>query len=197
MSSTEYDKQLADMTLDSIWNNDQHGFLNAVTGNWNNHLPMLLLGLHLTEGLVIELGSGEGSTPFLKAYCEANKREFRSYDNNKDWCAKTGAEYVEDWEPIIFELSRIHRGLVFIDHAPGERRFKDAIRMLGADIIVMHDTEEGGAGDYHWEVVWPNFRFRLNYNKSGGGAGATAVSNTIDLNRYRGLSLGPYTFDND
>lgn len=174
-----------------------YDFVKEIKGNWDNHRPLLLISLELTKGLVVELGSGEGSTPHLRAYCEANNREFRSYDNNKEWCQKTGAEYVEDWEMLIFELSRIHRGLVFIDHAPGDRRFRDAIRMLGADMLVLHDTEEGGAGDYHWETVWPNFRFRLNYNRLGGGAGATAVSNTIDLNRFRGLSLGQYKFDND
>jgi hypothetical protein len=48
-----------------------------------------------------------------------------------------------------------------------------------------------------WSKAWPHFKYRLNYNRTGGGAGATLVSNKIDVNRFRGLSLGPYTFDND
>jgi hypothetical protein len=174
------------------------GFLKAVTGNWNNHLPLLLLGLSHTDGAVMELGSGDGSTPYLRKYCADYKRTFQSFDNNQEWCAKTSAEYVQDWNPLIAGAAGAYRGLIFIDHAPGERRADDAIKLANAaDILVLHDTEEGGAGDYKWDKAWPHFKYRLNYNKSGGGAGATAVSNKIDLNRFRGLSLGQFTFDND
>lgn len=184
--------------LDDIAENDRFGFLRNVTGNWNNHLPLLLLGLTLTEGAVMELGSGEGSTKYLREYCGKHNRPFQSFDNNKDWCEKTGAEYVEDWEPLIAGAAGAQRGLIFIDHAPGERRSPDTIKLANAaDIIVLHDTEEGGAGDYKWHLAWPYFKYRLNYNRLGGGAGATAVSNKIDLNQFRGLSLGQYKFDND
>lgn len=183
--------------LDMVVSTDNCGFLKAVTGNWNNHLPLLLLGLALTrEGAVMELGSGEGSTQYLRNDCEAIGRVFQSFDNNKEWCAKTGAHYIEDWDTFIANVPS--HALIFIDHAPGERRHLDAIRLANAaDVLVLHDTEEGGAGNYMWAKAWPHFKYRLNYNKSGGGAGATLVSNTIDVNRFRGLSLGPYQFDND
>jgi hypothetical protein len=185
--------------LDKVVDTDKHEFLKSVTGNWNNHLPLLLLGLTLTDdGAVLELGSGEGSTPLLRIDCEATGRKFHTLDNNREWCDKTGAQYIEDWDKLIEEALTVQHGLIFIDHAPGERRHLDAIRLANAaDILVLHDTEEGGAGNYMWDKAWPHFKYRLNYNKTGGGAGATAVSNTIDLNRFRGLSLGKYTFDND
>jgi hypothetical protein len=123
---------------------------------------------------------------------------FQSFDNNKEWCEKTGAQYIDNWDLLIDEASTRHHGLIFIDHAPGERRHLDAIALANsADVLVLHDTEEGGAGNYMWSKAWPHFKYHLNYNKTGGGAGATLVSNKIDVNRFRGLSLGPYTFDND
>lgn len=184
--------------LDDIAENDRHGFLKGIENNWCNHRGMLLLAMYLTEGLVVELGSGEGSTPFLRQECEATGRDFRSFDNNKEWCDKTGAEYIEDWDGLLTQLSGTKIGLLFIDHAPGERRSGDALYMANeADVLVLHDTEEGGAGDYRWNLLWPAVLHRLNFNRLGGGAGATAVSNTIDLNRFRGLSLGQYTFDDD
>lgn len=185
--------------LDKIAYTDKHDFLKSVTGNWNNHLPLLLLGLALTgDGPVLELGSGEGSTPLLRKDCEAIGREFQSYDNNYEWCQKTGAYYVNDWDTIIISKSHQLFGLIFIDHAPGERRYEDAILLANAaDILVIHDTEEGGAGDYKFEKIWHLFKYRLNYNKTGGGAGATMVSNKIDVNRFRGLTLGRFTFDKD
>ena len=183
--------------LQELKRNDNYGFLTEFN-NWSNHRGLLLLGLHLTGGAVMELGSGEGSTPYLCNYCARWGRVFQTFDNNKDWCAKTGAEFVEVWNPVIAGAAGTKRGLIFIDHAPGERRAPDTIKLANAaDVLVLHDTEEGGAGDYKWSKAWPHFKYRLNYNKTGGGAGATAVSNTIDLNRFRGLSLGPYTFDND
>lgn len=179
----------------TIKDRHEHKFLEAVTGNWNNHLPLLLLGLHLTTGDIYEYGSGEGSTKYLRDYCQANNRSFHSYDSNEEWAIKTGATHVEDWET---EAQWFGCGLAFVDLAPGEYR-RIAIEHLAteADIIVIHDTEEGGAGDYKFDRIWRLFKYRLNYNKTGGGAGATAVSNKIDLNKFRGLKLGAYQFDND
>lgn len=177
-----------------------YDFVKDIKGNWDNHRVVLLLALGLTEFDVMELGSGEGSTNYLRSYCEDHGRKFLSFDNNKEWCERTGAEYVEDWESVLdFIKCRVTKiGVIFIDHAPGERRSSDAIRLRNeADIFVLHDTEEGGAGDYKFDTIWHLFKYRLNYNRLGGGAGATAVSNTIDLNRFRGLSLGQYKFDDD
>jgi hypothetical protein len=177
---------------------DEFGFLKGVTNNWNNHLPLLLLGLHLTNGDVLELGCGEGSTPYLRQYCEANGRMFRTWDNNLEWVKKIGAGFTDNWDDTIEGAKEKHHGLIFIDHAPGERRHLDAITLANAaDVLVLHDTEEGGAGNYMWGKAWPHFKYRLNYNKTGGGAGATMVSNKIDVNRFRGLSLGQFKFDND
>lgn len=180
--------------LDKAAASDTHNFLR-VEGNWDNHRPLLLLALSLTGGDVYEYGAGEGSTNYLRKYCEANGRYFCSYDSNREWAEKTGALYVQDWE---CESQWFGCGLAFVDLAPGEYRWR-AIENLAteADIICIHDTEEGGAGDYKLDRIWHLFKYRLNYNKTGGGAGATLVSNKIDVNRFRGLSLGPYTFDND
>lgn len=177
--------------------NDDFGFLQDVS-NWNTHRPMLLLGLHLTEGAVLELGSGHGSTPYLKAYCEAHDRAFQTFDSNREWCDKTGAIYVHSWNAVVGGVVGAHRGLIFIDHAPGERRHTDAITLANAaDVLVLHDTEEGGLGNYMWDKTWPYFKYRLNYNRKGGGAGATIVSNKVDVNQFRGMTLGQFTFDND
>lgn len=173
----------------------EHKFLEGVSGNWNNHLPLLLLGLHKSNGLVIEFGSGEGSTRRLRDYCNEHNRPFESWESNKEWAEKTGANYTSSWEiPSVYRKC----GLFFCDHAPGEHRIVAIEKFANlADIIVIHDSEEGGAGDYKFEKIWHLFKYRLNYNKTGGGAGATMVSNKIDVNRFRGLKLGQYQFDND
>lgn len=180
--------------LDEIWEYNEAMYLDELN-NWNNHRLLLLLGLALTKYDVIELGSGDGSTAMLEDRCGLDNRSFSSYDSNKEWAAKTGATWIEDWDKAdIWHPC----DLLFVDHAPGEHRKVAIERMMdSADIIVVHDTEQGGAGDYGFEPVFAKFKYRLNYNKTGGGAGATAVSNKIDLNKFRGLKLGQYQFDND
>lgn len=178
---------------------DKFGFLQNITGNWDNHRPMLLLALELTTGQVIEFGSGSGSTDMLKNYCKEVNRRLRSFDNNQQYSAKYHSYYVMDWDGEMASKEIYQQcGLAFIDHAPGEHRKVAVAKMAGkADIIVIHDTEEGGAGNYGFESIWHLFKYRLNYNKNGGGAGATAVSNKIDLHVFRGLTLGQFKFDND
>lgn len=172
---------------------DNHRFLYNIAGNWDNHRPMLLLALQLTNGPVIEFGCGAGSTPYLRAYCQQAKRVFATYDSNAHWAQSQGGYVATNWDaPDLYQLC----GLAFIDHAPGEHR-KHAVERFkaGADVIVVHDAELGGAGAYGLEPVLNTFTYRLNLNQHGGGAGVTAVSNRVDLNQYRGLALGAFKFD--
>lgn len=152
---------------------------------------MLLLGLQVSKGDVVELGSGEGSTMLLRNYCEDHERKFTSYDNNEDWALKTGAIWIRDWQTDIEWVNPC--GLLFIDSAPGEFRREMLMIMHSlADVIVIHDSEENGAGDYNLDFSM--FKYRLNYNLRGGGAGTTMVSNKIDVTKYEGDFYG-YRFE--
>lgn len=185
---------MAGQTLKLIEQSDEFGFLQGVT-NWCNHRPLLLLSLYLTIGPVYEFGSGEGSTPYLRSFCTKAGRRFYSFDNSEIWCEKTKSHYVESWD---LDGLYVPCGVCFIDHAPGEHRHVAVERLADkADIIVIHDTEEGGQGNYMFDKIWYLFKYRLNYNRLVGGAGATAVSNKINLNEYRGMELGSIKFDID
>lgn len=171
---------------------DSYGFMD-VTGNWNNHRPMLLIGLALTIGRpVVEYGSGDGSTPLLRKYCEDHLRSFSSYDSDEGWAKTTGAEYRETWQSFPLHPC----GLAFLDLAPGEFRRKALVYLKDyAEIIVAHDTELGGAGDYRMEPELKKFKYRLDLNLTAGGAGCTMVSDSIEVDRFRGLQFGKFKFD--
>lgn len=155
------------------------------SSDWDSHLPMLWLGLTLTKGRVTELGSGEGSTSLLRQYCQYESRPFFSFDSNKDWAEKTMSRFVPDWDNV--ELWKEPCELLFVDEAPGEHRIKAISEMVNkVDVIVIHDTEEVGAGDYGYKNIWPLFKFRLNYNRLGPGAGCSIVSNKVDVEQYVG-----------
>lgn len=178
--------------LDYLAENDSAGFLKDVD-TWCNHRPLLLLALSLTEGEVGEFGAGHGSTPYLRKYCEDKKRPFYSYDNNKEWAEVCGATCVWKWsDPDLYRRYSV----VLVDHSPGEHRH-EAVAILrgGCDIIVIHDSEEGGAGGYMYEKIYPLFKYRLNINRNGGGAGASALSNKIDLHQFSGLDLGGFKLE--
>jgi hypothetical protein len=151
----------------------QEEFLENVD-NMSNHRHLLWEALELTNGPVIEFGSGFGSTPFLKKYCKIKDRLFTSYDSNQEWANKTGAIVVPDWEKINIKSVDV----LFLDHAPGERRQFDLVKYKDiAKIIVIHDSEPIGAGNYQVRQHFNKFKYVKDFQSNG--AWATMLSNFI------------------
>lgn len=160
----------------------------ADLGTWSDHRVLLWFALEATKDSpfpVCEFGAGDGSTPFIRAYCEANNRKFISYESNKEWAEKCGSEFVNDWDTanIYHEYS-----VCLIDHAPGEHRHKAlAILKDKAQILVVHDSEVAATG-YMLNKIWALFKYRANCRLiEGEGAEATALSNSIDVTGWLGL----------
>lgn len=102
---------------------------------------------------------------------------------------------MEDWDKAAIWQPC---GLLFIDHAPGEHRWKAIQKMAdSAEVIVFHDSEIGGAGNYMYDKIYSLFKYQLHYNRHCGGAGASMVSNKIDVSVFKGLKLGNIQFDDD
>ena len=71
-------------------------FLKDVHG-WNNHRPLLWWALQHTKQSafpILEMGCGDGSTPYLQEYCKNHNKQLISYDYDKEWAAKSGATHV-------------------------------------------------------------------------------------------------------
>ena len=165
-------------------------FLANLDGT-SNHRILLWEALELTPGgKVVEFGSGHGSTPYLTEYCKDAAREFISYENNADWAAKTGSNLIHDWNKIPQQTCDV----LLIDHAPGETRHeaipknKDA-----ATIIVVHDTEFAADHGYNMRQHFNDFKSVVEMNVKEGGAGATMLSNFIDLGTLDGKQWDKYT----
>lgn len=185
----------------------QEEFLKGVGpefGCWNSHRSMLWLALQETRGSsrddVLEMGMGDSSTPFLHQYCMDNHRRLLSVDNTEEWTVKfkqfeTGQHVVstQNWETAEW-LRTVKQpwSVALVDHAPGERRIVD-IELLkdSAQILVLHDTEEAS---YGWARIWHLFKYRVQYILEK-GANATALSNTIDLSKWAGQTIGGYTIE--
>lgn len=169
-------------------------FLKDVN-NFSNHRYLLWEALEATKYLklpVMELGSGYGSTPFLRQYTKDNGLDFYSYDYNKEWAEKTGATHVENWDTLPHSINAWinEYSVVLIDESPGEHR-KESLKTLSqgqVKIIVIHDSEIKGwnSSDYQVRPLFSNFKYMKDLQSEyKGGAWATALSNEIDVTKFK------------
>ena len=149
------------------------------TNDWDSHRPLLWLMTENIDGGVIELGSGDGSTKLLK-----NKlgNLFVSFDNNKEWCDKTGSLLV-DYNKSDITGSRENLKCIFIDTAPAETRKELIRKWVDVPILIIHDTEIGAEYVYGMNDVLSTFKYRLDYDPNG-KPNTTAVSNFIDVTKW-------------
>jgi len=159
-------------------------------GNWDNHRFLLWPALEETEGTIIEMGMGNGSTRFLRKYAINNNRHLFSYENNLEWFEKFPLEhsdfhemiYLSDWDLVSNNIA--NPDVVFIDHAPGERRKIDIVRFADkAKVIVCHDTEPAADHGYQMRAELAKFKYQIDYQSPG--AWASAVSNFIDVTKFQ------------
>lgn len=170
----------------------EHYFLNDVT-NWNNHRPLLLKALMCNSLPILELGMGDGSTPFLQRYCQENDRILWSFDNNAEWAQKFYLPNPPDNQFIdVFPADNIdfikqkigdrQWGVALVDNAPGESRW-ELIEFLKdkAEIIVVHDREPAATG-YMLNKIYHLFDYKVDFQSDG--AWATALSNVVDVSSW-------------
>ncbi len=156
------------------------------------HIPTLLKVIPRTTGDVCELGAGFFSTPILHWLCQG--RKLVTYENDHDYyrMARQFQTYnhkirkVDDWKDVDYNR---HWAVVFIDHSvskeskkQGLQRGDDVIKFTNADIFILHDTEPAVADKYRYNVVWPNFKYRLDWNQCK--PYTSVVSNVIDVTKW-------------
>ena len=135
--------------------------------SYNSHYSVLAGVVAGTQGPILELGAGDGSTPMLHYIASTMDRPILTADTNAEWLAKYVGygthlhtfKFVEGWKEFKDPFERI--GCIFIDCAPGEAREHLARRYKNrADFVVCHDSEKDYAsgGNYQYEKVIPEFK---------------------------------------
>lgn len=128
--------------------------------DWTTHMGVLTKVVLASSGDVLEFGSGPFSTPLLHWLCKDMNRLLISYENDLNFFKFAEQfesrlhriRFVKDWDNID---TITHRGVVFVDHHPLERRETDAIRFKNSsDFVVIHDTEFEDT----FKNVWSNFK---------------------------------------
>jgi hypothetical protein len=134
-----------------------------------SYMPVLTKLVAQTTGPILELGVGFCSTPYLHWACFPTRRKLVSYENNKDYYAfaeSWGDSYheiycINDWDKTDFSRDW---SIAFLDHSPGPRRGVDSLRLIHADYLVIHDSENSQAHKYGLDKVYRRFKYRYKYN---------------------------------
>jgi predicted O-methyltransferase YrrM len=166
------------------------------TNNDLSYYPLLHMAIKETKGDVLELGTGYGSTELL--HNTLKKRRLFSYEEKKEWLNKFKhletknhkLTFVKDWD--IVKQTHEDADVIFIDHAPGERRKVEILNYKNSKgILVCHDTELGQAdAGYQMRQYFPLFKYVVEVKTKG--AWATALSNEYDLTKWIGTKYGDF-----
>lgn len=163
--------------------------------HWNSYLPMLWEALQNTDGDVVELGMGDGSTKKLNDYIYENGKTDRmlfSYESDITYYRKFEnlrstlhhIEYVgTNWE-VFQERHREPIGVLFSDEAPGEmRKYNISMYATLAKVIVVHDADESTDHGYRLSWVKPLFKYHALHEFPG--ASTAVFSNFIDVSTWK------------
>ncbi len=157
--------------------------------SYGTHMAPLLTTVMHSEGPVLEMGCGDYSTPLLHAVCSATKRLLVTAETDLNWMnlfedlqtpwhhfihVPINSKHTDAWDLVGNDNEW---GVVFIDHAPTERRVIDIIRLRArTKIFVAHDTNKSC---YNYEPVLSSFKYRYVYKRYE--RQTTIVSDTIDV----------------
>lgn len=156
-----------------------------------SHLPMLVRVFEMSEGDVLELGTGYFSSLILRWLSDVSKRHVYAYESRWSWnkrVERLRGEYYHtvlcpNWDAADFEKQRW--GMAFIDHSPSERRHIDVARLANlVDYIVLHDTQPKDDATYYlFSKIWHLFKYRYDYTKYPNWT--SVVSNFKDLENLK------------
>lgn len=133
----------------------------------STHLEYLIEWVMKTQGPVLEIGIGFGSTPTLHALCR--ERPLVSYESS-DYYYTGFRDFqtdnhkiilVKDWNTIPIEIPW---SLAFVDCSPTLQRREFLKRLKPwADFIVIHDTERRANRHFHVRELFRDFKYRRSY----------------------------------
>jgi len=146
------------------------------------HLPILMRLVNMTDGPILELGTGVFSTPYLHWVCFEKKRKLVSYEEKLSYFEMV-KQYICDYHAIYIDWNKIdqeHWSIVLVDHYPPNR--KEAIKRLAnsADYIILHDSDDEYDESYKYSEIYPLFKYRYDFDK--------VLPRTTVLSNFKDLS---------
>lgn len=120
------------------------------TCDFSTHQPVLHKLIKITDGPILELGCGRGSTPLLAYF--AKGRKIVTVDNDSQWLERFRWRYesknhrfifTEDWEKTLNDpLLDQKWSLIIVDQSPWDARYRSILRFKdSAEYIMLHDSD--------------------------------------------------------
>jgi hypothetical protein len=160
-----------------------------------SYAPLLYRAMLDTTGPVIECGMGNYSTRVL----HETGHTVLSIETSPEWFSKFDIQnkiliHPAEWVRII-QLSKPFVSVIFIDQAPGEIREKCIADLATgfSGIVVAHDTEPAADYGYKMRQHFPKFKYMVEVKTNG--AWATALSNEIDVTKWKGDVFGSFKIE--
>ena len=153
--------------------------------NRGTYMPVLMKVLDVSEGPIVELGTGPCSTLFLHWFSIYKKRKLMSYESDLDWF-KLFSGYntllhtvtqVTDWNMVDLTTPC---SVAFVDHAPDEHRKFEIAKLTHVDYVIAHDAEARDETKYNYKEILDLFKYSFLY-KNSGTPYTLVLSNTYDL----------------
>ena len=154
-----------------------------------SHLPVLTKIVELTDGPILELGTGLYTTPYLHFACLPSGRQLTSYESNADWiryfkdCRSDfhTVNFISEWNSLN---TSCFWDIVLVDHSPDSRR-KDEVKRLAnkAKYLILHDSDLENDTLYKYSEVYPLFKYRFDYTICK--PHTTVLSNFVDLSHLK------------
>jgi hypothetical protein len=146
--------------------------------------------MEMSSGPVLELGMGPASTPLLHQLCHDTGRKLVSYESDPYYFERHEKfrndmheiNKVENWDDI--KVDDTNWGLIFVDHAPDGRRKVEVKRLADkTQFMVVHDTQPSARKHYHFETVFPAFKYQFDYTKVE--PYTSVLSNFVDVTKIK------------
>jgi len=161
------------------------------SSGFGTHITPLLAAVMATKGDVVEFGMGDFSTPLLHEIIKSQRkdgsdRKLISFETDKLWLSNfkdlTSRWHsiinVDDWNKV--SLNHFNLSVLFIDHAPAQRRRLDILKYAdSAKIIVVHDTDKMKYYDY--QTAFETFQYVFTYKRYS--KSTTLLSKFIDVTK--------------
>lgn len=152
---------------------------------YGSHMPVLIKIVGITDGPILELGTGLYSTPYLHFACLPTKRKLASYDSDESWI-RNFKDYRTDFHEITLlnDWDKLDTSnnwdVVLIDHGPDERRHVEAKRFAKkAKYIILHDSNPEYDYLYKYSEIYPLFKYR--FDDVSLHPNTTTLSNFVNL----------------
>lgn len=156
---------------------------------WGSHLPILSRILDITDGAVLELGTGVWSTALMDLMASETKRKVISYDNDPAWFDANKERWQSDYHDIRLipedgwddiNLDEHVWSVAFLDHKPAKRRKVDAQRLAHKALyVLLHDSEPESDKFFKYSWIYKHFKYQYQYTKCR--PNTVVLSNFIDL----------------